>query len=74
MDWKALANRILDGGEPITREEALAVLKSSDDELLDVLQAAYLIRKNFFGNKVYYRANDGVHAFEPWSSDGTAAG
>jgi biotin synthase len=52
MDWKALANRILDGGEPISRDEALAVLKSSDDELLDVLQAAYLIRKNFFGKKV----------------------
>ncbi len=52
MDWKALANRILNGGEPITREEALAVLNSSDDELLDVLQASYLIRKNFFGKKV----------------------
>jgi len=52
MDWKALANRILDGGAPITREEALAVLNSSDDELLDVLQAAYLIRRNFFGKKV----------------------
>lgn len=52
MDWKALASRILDGGDAITREEALAVLESSDDELLDVLQASYLIRKNFFGKKV----------------------
>ena len=52
MDWKAIANRILDGGEPISREEALAVLTSSDDELLDILQAAYLIRKNWFGKKV----------------------
>ncbi len=52
MDWKALANRILDGGAPINRDEALAVLNSTDDELLDVVQAAYLIRKNFFGNKV----------------------
>lgn len=52
MDWNALANRILDGGAPISRDEALAVLKSSDDELLEVLQAAYLIRKNFFGKKV----------------------
>lgn len=52
MNWSALANRILEGGEPITRDEALAVLKSSDDELLDVLQAAYLIRKNWFGKKV----------------------
>ena len=52
MDWNALAHRILNGGEPITRAEALAVLNSSDDELLDVLQASYLIRKNFFGKKV----------------------
>jgi len=52
MDWNALANRILDGGEPMTRDEALAVLESSDDELLEVLQAAYLIRKNWFGKKV----------------------
>lgn len=52
MDWKALANRILDGGAPISRDEALAVLNSTDDELLDVVQAAYLIRKNFFGKKV----------------------
>ena len=52
MDWKALANRILDGGEPITRAEALAVLHSPDEELLDILQAAFLIRRNFFGRKV----------------------
>ena len=52
MDWKVLADRILDGGEPFSREEALAVLNSPDEELLDVLQAAYLIRRNFFGNKV----------------------
>lgn len=52
MNWNALANRILEGGEPIARDEALAVLNSSDDELLEVLQAAYLIRKNWFGKKV----------------------
>jgi biotin synthase len=52
MDWGALANRILNGGDAITREEALAILNSSDDELLDVLQASYLIRKKYFGKKV----------------------
>jgi len=52
MKWNALAHRILDGGDPITREEALAVLNAADDELLEVLQAAYLIRKNWFGKKV----------------------
>ncbi|MEE9369077.1 MAG: biotin synthase BioB [Pontiella sp.] len=52
MDWQALALRILDGGNPITRDEALSVLQSPDDELLDVLQAAYKIRKHYFGKKV----------------------
>jgi biotin synthase len=51
MDWKAIADRILDGGK-ITETEAVAVLESSDDELLDVLQAAYRIRKKYFGNTV----------------------
>lgn len=51
MDWKKLADRILDGGT-ISREETLAVLTSSDDELLEVLQAAFRIRKKYFGKKV----------------------
>jgi len=51
MDWKAISERVLDGGS-ITTEEALAVLESSDDELLDVLQGAYRIRKRHFGNTV----------------------
>jgi biotin synthase len=51
MDWKNLADRILDGGA-ITREEALAVLNSTDDDLLEVLQAAYRIRKKYYGKKV----------------------
>ncbi|MDF7808857.1 biotin synthase BioB [Pontiellaceae bacterium B12219] len=51
MDWKAIADRILEGGK-ITETEAVAVLESSDDELLDVLQAAYRIRKKYFGNTV----------------------
>ena len=51
MEWKDLADRILAGGT-IERREALAVLISPDDELLDVLQAAYRIRKRHFGRKV----------------------
>lgn len=52
MDWSGLADRILDGGQPISREEALAVLNSADDELLEVLHAAYRIRKQYFGKQV----------------------
>ena len=51
MDWKAISDRILDGGQ-ITEAEALAVLESSDDELLEVLQAAYRVRKKYFGKTV----------------------
>jgi biotin synthase len=51
MDWKALSDRVLDGGK-ITAEEALAILESSDDQLLDVLQGAFRIRKKYFGNTV----------------------
>lgn len=51
MNWKALSNRIL-AGETITNKEALAVLESSDDELLDVLQTAYRIRRKYYGTTV----------------------
>jgi biotin synthase len=51
MDWKALSDRVLAGGK-ITKEEALAILESPDDELLEVLQGAYRIRRNYFGNTV----------------------
>lgn len=49
--WHALAERVL-AGEPATREEALAVLASSDEELLDLLAAAYRVRRRYFGNTV----------------------
>ena len=51
MDWKAIGDRILDGGA-ITKEEALAVLESSNDELLDIAQAAFKIRQKYFGKTV----------------------
>jgi len=51
MNWNSISTRILEGGS-ITQEEALAVLESPDEELLDVLQNAYRIRKKHFGNTV----------------------
>ncbi len=51
MDWKNLSTRVLDG-EKITEADALAILESPDDELLEVLQGAYRIRKKHFGNSV----------------------
>ncbi|WP_329128860.1 biotin synthase BioB [Streptomyces sp. NBC_01476] len=38
--------------EPPTREEALAVLATSDDELLDVVAAAGRVRRQWFGRRV----------------------
>jgi biotin synthase len=49
--WQHLADKSL-AGEELTREEARAVLDSSDDELLDVLAAAYRVRRAAWGNRV----------------------
>ena len=52
MTWlDALAEKALDGELP-TRDEALAVLATGDDELLDVVAAAFRVRRRFFGRRV----------------------
>jgi biotin synthase len=51
MDWKELASRVIEGYE-VTREEALAILQEEDDRVLELLQAAFLIRKKYYGKKV----------------------
>ena len=50
-DWIALANRVL-AGEGIRRDEALAILKSDDNELLALLQGAFVLRHHHFQRKV----------------------
>ena len=49
--WHALADRVLAGGT-IERGEAIAILESTDVELLDVLAAAWRVRHHHFGNTV----------------------
>ena len=49
--WHAMASRVLSGGM-IDRDEARAILESSDVELLDVLSAAWRVRHHSFGNTV----------------------
>jgi len=51
IDWIALADRVLAGGS-VEPDEALAVLRSPDEQLLDLLAAAYRVRRRFFGNRV----------------------
>jgi biotin synthase len=46
-----MATRSL-AGDVLSREDARAILESSDDELLDVLAAAHAVRRHFFGNSV----------------------
>jgi biotin synthase len=50
-DWNKLADDVL-AGYSVTPEEALAIVQSDDDELLDILQASFRIRKQYFGKKV----------------------
>ncbi|MCC3358561.1 biotin synthase BioB [Bacillus sp. REN16] len=49
--WKELAQKVIDGYE-LGNEEALDVLNSPDDEILELLQGAYVIRKHYYGNRV----------------------
>jgi biotin synthase len=49
--WSALGERVL-AGHRLDEKEGLAVLRSPDAELLDVLAAAYRVRHRWFGNEV----------------------
>lgn len=57
-NFSDLATKQLDGGT-LTREEALAILRSTDDQLLDVVSAAARLRRAHFANtvKVNYLVN-----------------
>jgi biotin synthase len=49
--WPRLAHNVL-AGESLSRGEALAVLNCPDDELLDLMAAAYRVRRRWFSNQV----------------------
>ena len=51
VNWDTLAEKVL-RDESVTRAEALAVLASSDDDLLAVLAAAYRVRHRWFGREM----------------------
>lgn len=51
VNYRELADRILHG-HILTKEEALALLTAPDDDLLDIMSAAFAIRKHYFGKKV----------------------
>jgi biotin synthase len=49
--WSRLAERVL-AGHALSADEALAVLESPDEQLLDLLAAVYRVRRRWFGNQV----------------------
>ncbi len=49
--WHDLADRVLDGRR-LSTDEGMAVLGAGDEELLGLLDAAYRVRRRFFGNQV----------------------
>ena len=51
IDWSGLADRAIAEGTP-TREEALAVIRAADDQLLPILESAGRVRARFHGNRV----------------------
>lgn len=48
LDYGQLAQRVLEGHE-VTRDEAMAILKSPNNDLLAVLDAAFRVRREHFG-------------------------
>ncbi|HEY2411005.1 MAG TPA: biotin synthase BioB [Pirellulaceae bacterium] len=50
-DWSALAEQVLNGYS-LTADEALSILRADDNELLDLLAAAFKIRRRWFGKTV----------------------
>lgn len=50
-DWIGLSRRVL-AGEGIRREEALAILDPDENDLLNLLHAAFLVRHHYFQRKV----------------------
>ena len=51
MDYEALADKAL-SSQILEREEMKAVLNAPDERLPELLQAAFRVRRHYFGNKV----------------------
>ncbi|WP_025784159.1 biotin synthase BioB [Sporosarcina sp. D27] len=51
MNWRTLAQEVIEGKE-LSNEEALSILNTNDDEVLSLLDGAYMIRRQYFGKKV----------------------
>ena len=56
--WDELASRVL-AGHPLTREEGLAILDAPEEDVLDLVSAAFRLRRAAFGRTVqlYFLVN-----------------
>ena len=50
-DWSEVAEQVL-AGQPIDRQQALAILRSDDEDILALLDGAYRLRRHYFGKKM----------------------
>jgi biotin synthase len=50
-DWCDIAEQVL-AGQPIDRQQALAILRSDDDDILALLDGAYRLRLHYFGKRM----------------------
>ena len=51
QSWHELADRVL-AGHRLTAEDGLSILRAPDEDLLDLLAAAYRVRHRWFANRV----------------------
>jgi biotin synthase len=51
VNWMSLAKTVIDGYQ-LSKEEATEILNSNDEEILSLVNAAYEIRKYYYGKKV----------------------
>lgn len=56
--WQALAEQVL-AGQPVNRDQAREILATSDEQLLELIAAAYRLRHHYFGKTVqlYFLVN-----------------
>ena len=47
-NWHALSRRVSEG-KRISRDDALSILESSNDDILSILDAAFVLRRHYFG-------------------------
>jgi biotin synthase len=58
LSWNEMADLVL-AGESLSRADAMRILRADDDQLLAILDAAYRVRREYFGKTVqlYYLKN-----------------